>query len=257
MTLWTPRTGRMFRWLPASIVLAGLAPAALAQQTRATPPALTEPAARTDEGWVKRQEQINERAKQGDIELIFLGDSITQGWEGAGKEVWDKYYGARKAANMGIGGDGTQHILYRLDHGNIDGLKPKALVLMIGTNNSPGDTYTAEQIADGIGAIITKLRTKLPETKILLLAIFPRSERPDATREKNAKVSELASKLADGKMVYYMDIGKEFLGPDGVLSKEIMPDFLHLTPKGYEIWAKAIEAKLTELLGEKKAAAKP
>jgi len=210
------------------------------------------PVSRPDEWWQKRHEGFNARAKKGDVDLVFIGDSITHAWEGGGKDVWKKYYGSRKAMNLGIGGDRTQHVLWRLDHGNLDGIQPKVAVLMIGTNNSNGQDNTAEEIADGITAIVKKLRTKCPRTKILILAIFPRGQKPSPQREKNAEASRIASKLADGKMIYYMDIGQKFLNDDQTLSKEIMPDYLHPTPKGYEIWAKSIEGKLAELLGEKK-----
>jgi sialidase-1 len=200
--------------------------------------------------WMKRHRSFNDRARQGEIDLVFLGDSITHAWGVAGTKVWEKYYGDRKAANMGIGGDRTQHVLWRLDHGNVDGISPKVVVLMIGTNNSNGDEHTAEEIADGIVAIVEKLRSKLPRTKVLLLGIFPRGEGPSPQREKNAEASRLASKIADGKMIHYLDIGDEFLGPDRTLSGEIMPDLLHLSPAGYEIWAASIEPKLAELLGE-------
>lgn len=205
-----------------------------------------------DGNWMKRHESFNKRAEQGNVDLVFIGDSITQGWEGAGKEAWKKYYGDRNAMNLGIGGDRTQHVLWRLDNGNIEGIKPKLAVLMIGTNNSNGKDNTAEEIGDGITAIVKKLRTELPETKVLILAVFPRGEKPNPQRQKNAEASEIASKLADGKMVHFLDIGPEFLEDDGSLSKKIMPDYLHLSPEGYEIWAKAIEPKVTELLGEKK-----
>jgi lysophospholipase L1-like esterase len=205
-----------------------------------------------DGGWIQRHESFNARAKQGDVDLVFIGDSITQGWEGAGREAWAKFYGQRKAMNLGIGGDRTQHVLWRLDNGNIEGIKPKCAVLMIGTNNSNGNDNSAEEIGDGIKAIITKLRTKLPETRILVLAIFPRGEKPNPQREKNAKASELASKLADDKMVHFVDIGPKFLSEDGTLPRDIMPDLLHLSPKGYQIWAESIEAKVAELLGEAK-----
>jgi beta-glucosidase len=207
------------------------------------------PEPRAQDWWQKRQALINSQAKQGDVDLIFLGDSITQGW--ANNEVWKKYYGERKAVNMGIGGDRTQHVLWRLDHGNVDGLKPKLAVLMIGTNNSNGTDNTAEEIADGIKAIVAKLRKKLPETKILMLAIFPRGEKPNPQREKNAKASELAAEVADGEMVYYLDIGDKFLTDDKTLTKEIMPDYLHLSLDGYQIWAEAIDPKVAELMGEK------
>jgi lysophospholipase L1-like esterase len=202
--------------------------------------------------WTIRHMAVNERVKQGNVDLIFIGDSITHGWEGAGKEVWGKYYGKRNAVNMGFGGDRTQHVLWRLDNGNIEGISPKAAVIMIGTNNSNGNDNSPEEIADGMIAICKKLRERLPKTKILLLAVFPRGEKPNPQREKIAKANDIVSKFADGKMIHYLDIGEKFLEADKSLSKEIMPDFLHLTPKGYQIWAEAIEAKLAELMGEKK-----
>jgi len=202
--------------------------------------------------WTLRHMAVNERVKQGGVDLIFIGDSITHSWEGGGKDIWEKYYARRNAVNMGFSGDRTQHVLWRLDNGNIEGISPKAAVIMIGTNNSNGKDNTAEEIADGMIAICKKLRKKLPKTKILLLAVFPRGPKPSAQREKNSKANELASKIADGKMIHYLDIGPKFLEPDKSLSKEIMPDYLHLTPKGYTIWAEAIEPKVAELMGEKK-----
>jgi lysophospholipase L1-like esterase len=202
--------------------------------------------------WMKRHEAYNQAIRNHqDAQLLFIGDSITDAWSGPGKEAWNKHFAARKAVNLGIGGDRTQHVLWRLENGNIDGVKPKAAVLMIGTNNSNGNDHTAEEIAEGIKAIVAKLRKELPETKVLLLAIFPRGEKPNPQREKNAKASKLASEVADGKMVHYLDIGEKFLEPDGSLSKEIMPDRLHLSPKGYQIWAESIEPKVAELMDEK------
>ena len=197
-----------------------------------------------------RHKAFNARVKQGNVDLIFIGDSITQGWEGKGKDVWAKYYGNRNAVNLGIGGDRTQHVLWRLDNGNIDGISPKVAVVMIGTNNSPPGNKQ-EEIADGIIAICKKLRTKLPNTKILLLGIFPRDEKPTERRALLARASRMASAVADGKTIFYLDIGKKFLQADGTISKEIMPDYLHLSPAGYEIWAKAIEPKLAKLMSEK------
>ena len=202
-------------------------------------------------GWIERHDKINERVKQGNVDLVFIGDSITQGWEGAGKDVWAKYYAKRNAANLGIGGDRTQHVLWRLDNGNIDGISPKLAVVMIGTNNSNRDDNTAEDIGAGIQAIVKELREKLPETKVLMLAVFPRGPKPNPQREKNAKASEIASQLADDQNVFYLDIGPKFLQDDGTLTKEIMPDYLHLSPQGYEIWAEAIEPSVAKLMGEK------
>ncbi len=228
-----------------TILMGGLAAATFAEDAK--PHSAVTPVPR-EGNWKEVHESINRQAKAGDVNLLFIGDSITQGW--GNNEIWKKYYTPRKVMNAGIGGDRTQHVLWRLDNGNIDGIKPKLAVVMIGTNNSNGADNTAEEIADGIKAIVAKLRTKLPETKILLLGIFPRGEKPNAQREKNAKASELASKVADGKMVIYEDIGKAFLTEDGTLTKEVMPDFLHLSAKGYEIWAQSIEATVSKLLGD-------
>jgi beta-glucosidase len=232
----------------ASVAFAEDAPAKHTANTAA--PKYEKDGKTIQKGFLARHMQFNERVKKGSVDLLFIGDSITQGWEGAGKDVWAKSYGKRNAVNLGIGGDRTQHVLWRLENGNIDGISPKAAVLMIGTNNSNGKDHTAEQIADGIKAIVGKLREKLPKTKVLVLAIFPRGEKPNPQREKNAKASELASKLADDKNVFYLDIGPKFLKEDGTLSADIMPDRLHLSPQGYQIWADAIEPKLKELLGE-------
>jgi len=215
------------------------------------PPSTVVAAPRPDKGWVDRDAKMNERVKQGNVDLLLIGDSITQGWEGAGKDAWEKHYAKRNAVNLGIGGDRTQHVLWRLEHGNIDGISPKLAVLMIGTNNSNGNDNTSEEIAAGIEAIVKKLREKLPQTKVLLLAIFPRGAKPNPQREKNAKASEIASKLADNQNVFFLDIGDKFLTADGSLPAEIMPDFLHLTPKGYEIWADSIEPNVAKLMGEK------
>ncbi|MEX2176301.1 MAG: platelet-activating factor acetylhydrolase IB subunit [Pirellulaceae bacterium] len=204
-------------------------------------------AAPRDGGWMKRHESFNERVKKGNVDLIFIGDSITQGWEGGGEKVWEEFYGERNAVNLGIGGDRTQHVLWRLDNGNIEGIKPKLAVLMIGTNNSSSNT--SEQIAAGITAIVEKLRTKLPETKVLILGVFPRGENKDnANRKVNAGANEIVKKLADDKHVFYLDIGGKFLAEDGTLSREIMPDLLHLNEKSYRIWAESIEPQVKKLM---------
>ncbi len=200
--------------------------------------------------WLKRHESFNERVKKGNVDLLMIGDSITAGWEGNGQKVWEEFYAKRNAVNLGIGGDRTQHVLWRLEHGNLDGIQPKAAVLMIGTNNAGSNT--SEQIAEGIKAIVDKLKEKVPETKILILAVFPRgTNKDDARRKVNDGTNALIAKLADDKQVFFLDIGPKFVAEDGVISKEVMYDLLHLTEKGYRIWAEAIEPKLAILLGEK------
>lgn len=203
------------------------------------------------EFWVRRHEAMNERVKQGNVDLVFIGDSITQGWEGAGKEVWAERYAKRNAVNLGISGDRTQHVLWRLDHGNIDGIRPKVAVVMIGTNNSNREDHTVAQIAEGVTAIVKRLRERLPETKILLVAIFPRGAEPNNQRGKILQVNQIINRLADNQHVWFVDFGYKFVDENGNIPKSLMPDYLHLTKEGYQIWADSIEAKLAELMGEK------
>ena len=234
------------------IVALWVAAATLASTSIAFAHSANEPAPRTDQGWQNRQKLLNERAAEAGekAKVIFIGDSITQGWEGAGKEVWEQYYAPRNAVNLGIGGDRTQHVLWRLDHGNIDGLKPKAAVIMIGTNNSNGEDNTPGQIVDGITAIVRKLQEKLPDTKIILVSIFPRNENYSPQRGKLLQINQVIRKLADDKRVFWADFGHEFVTADGLIPADLMPDYLHLTKRGYEIWAQSIEAQLAKLVGD-------
>lgn len=198
--------------------------------------------------WMHRHEEINTDVKAGNINLLWIGDSIVENWKDRGRETWDKYYAHRGAANLGIGGDRTEHLLWRMDHGNIDGVHPKLAIVMMGQNN--GGTNTAEEIADGVTAIVTELRTKLPDTKILLLGIFYRGEHPNDEQKKLARTNEIISGLADDKQVYYMNINNIFLRPDGSIPAELMPDFEHPSAEGHKLWAETIESKVAELMGD-------
>lgn len=206
--------------------------------------------------WMPRHEQILELVAQGRVDMIFIGDSITHGWS---KAVWGQYYEPRNAVNLGFGGDRTEHVLWRLTHGEIDGISPKLAVVMIGTNNSGRNS--AEETADGIKAICALLRTKLPETKVLILAIFPRGDAEQSSDKthgatmnpiwaKNNEVNRLISGIADNQMVYFLDINQAFLNEDGVLEREIMPDLLHPKEKGYKIWAEAMKPTIKVLMNE-------
>ena len=197
--------------------------------------------------WMDLHQACLERAKRGNVDLLFVGDSITQGW--GDNPVWKRFYGERNAANFGIGGDRTEHVLWRLDHGEIDGIKPKVVVLMIGTNNM--NVNTPAEIAEGVAAVVDRLKSKLPETKVLLLGIFPRGDKDAPVRDHLKEANDRIAKLADGKRVVYLDIGKSFLDERGGLSREIMPDLLHLSRRGYRIWADAMEPTLWRMLEEK------
>jgi lysophospholipase L1-like esterase len=196
-----------------------------------------------------RHEEFLKIARAGGVELLFLGDSITDGWRAGGKTVWDKYFAPLKAANFGIGGDRTEHVIWRIRNGELEGIQPKLVVLMIGTNN--GDS--AEDVSLGIKTILSDIHERSPRSKVLLLGIFPRSEKPDGARSKNDQVNKLISKFAsfaEGHRVAFLDIGAKFLAPDGTLPRDIMPDFLHPNEKGYQIWADAIIDKVKQMMQE-------
>jgi len=205
-------------------------------------------------GWAKRHEAFVEEAKKGGFDVLFTGDSITDGWRNnPQKKIFDATFGPLRAANFGISGDRTQHVLWRLQNGEFEGLTlPKVVVLMIGTNNigQKDSPVPAASAVAGIQAIVKEIRKKSDHTKILLLGVFPRAEKPDhAFRGMVKEINGAAAKLDDGgKSVKFIDIGEKFLQADGSISKEVMPDFLHLSEKGYQIWADAIQEPLVELL---------
>ena len=202
-----------------------------------------------------RQALVLQRAKDapGDYDIEFIGDSITQGWEGAGKNVWQEFYGQRKVINMGVSGDRTEHVLWRFEQGQLDGVKAKVAVVMIGTNNSGKnkdgtDSYTESDILEGVTAIVQQIRTLQPDTKILLMSIFPRGQMFNAQRGRILEVNQVLAKLEDVKNVFFIDIGPQLIESDGSIAKSMMRDYLHPGEAGYKIWANAIEPKLKELL---------
>jgi lysophospholipase L1-like esterase len=248
---------KTFRYsLAATLLAAGFLSQSLAQPTVA--PAETAsrtnsaivPAQRSDERGRTRSEEVLKRAKenQGPLDIAFIGDSITQGWERAGNDAWQKYYGSRNCLNFGVGGDRTQHVLWRFEQGQLDGLKPKVAVVMIGTNNSNREDHTEAEILEGITEIVNQIRARLPETRILLVSIFPRGQTFSAQRGKILQVNQALSKLHAQDNTYYVDFGGRLIEKDGSISKEIMPDYLHLSERGYEIWAESIEPMLKRLL---------
>ncbi|HKB91914.1 MAG TPA: platelet-activating factor acetylhydrolase IB subunit [Opitutaceae bacterium] len=213
-----------------------------------------------DPKWTERHESFLQIAKRGGVDVLFIGDSITDFWRDenkprGGKAVWDANFASLHAANFGIGADRTQHVLWRIENGELDGLKPKVVVLLIGTNNigferdkptTPRNT-TAEAI-EGITAVVRAIHAKLPESKILLHALFPRGESGDPIRDQVKEVNAVIARLDDGKIVFFIDIGPKFLAPDGTLPLTLMPDLLHPSEKGYALWAEAIRKPLAELL---------
>jgi lysophospholipase L1-like esterase len=231
----------------ACTLAALLAPSARAENTA------TNPVPR-DAKWIARHESFVKQAQQGGIDLLFMGDSITDFWRNRGSNVWNTYYAPLHAANFGISADRTQHVLWRIEHGELDGIHPKVVVLMIGTNNTGKEQdhqtirNTPPQVIEGVTAVVHEIQAKLPETKILLLAIFPRSQRGEPIRDEIKQINLSIAQLDDGKSVTFLDIGPKFLEPDGTLSREIMPDLLHPSEKGYQIWAEAMQPTLNRLM---------
>ena len=202
--------------------------------------------------WQPRHDQkLADLKKMEKVDLLMIGDSITHGWEGRGKKVWDEYYSKRNAFNIGFSGDRTEHVLWRLQHDAIKGIAPKLAVIMIGTNNTGHRQDPAEETAAGIKAIISELEKQVPETKVLLLAVFPRGAKSDdPLRQLNTGINEIIAGYADDKRVFFLDINAEFLEDDGTLPKSVMPDLLHPQEAGYATWAKAMEPTIARLMGE-------
>lgn len=198
--------------------------------------------------WMAHFQRSLDRTKKGNVDLIFDGDSITDFWMGAGKEVWTKNYGKLNAVDYGISGDRTENMLWRLDKGQVAGLHPKLVVVLIGTNNT-GDC-TDVQIAEGITAVVRGYQKLCPMAVVLLQAVFPRADSPtDPTREKIRRINQIIARLGDGKKVVYVDFGDKFLQPDGTMNRDLLPDTLHPNAKGYEVWADAIRPEIEKVFG--------
>ena len=208
------------------------------------------------DSWIPRHEQklklVREMVAAGRApQLAFVGDSITQGWENEGRPVWERHFAAYNPVDLGFGGDRTENALWRLQHGELDGMKPRVVVLMIGTNNTGQRQEDPRTTAAGIKRLIDEIRTRQPQAKMLLLAVFPREEQPTGhLRELNDRVNGLISGYADGRQVVFLNINDTFTRPDGTLSRDIMPDLLHPNEKGYALWAQAIEPTLRQLLSQ-------
>lgn len=205
------------------------------------------PVSRPDTWWQDRHAACVVGTKIGGFDVAFIGDSITEAWDSSGKAAWDDSFGPMKAANYGFSGDRTQHVLWRLDNGEVIDADPKVVVLMIGTNNIGVDSPA--EISDGVTAIVDRLLAKT-RTKILLLGIFPRAEAADhPLRVKVGETTDLFFNRIENPRVLKLDISSYFIRSDGSLRTLLMPDALHLNENGYVIWAKAILPRVREMLG--------
>jgi lysophospholipase L1-like esterase len=203
-----------------------------------------------------------DRGRAGPVGLLFLGDSITHAWD-RHPEIWEKAWGDYDPANFGHGGDQTQHIIWRISQGELDNIRPKVVVLLIGTNNI--HHYDAPEIVTAQRKIVGMIHDKLPEAKVLLLAVFPRGPRINGRgevedheqhmRKINAINAELAT-MDNGDSLRYLDLGPKFMSADGTIATAIMPDQLHLSAAGYEIWVEGMKPLVDEMMAESFATAK-
>lgn len=211
----------------------------------------TTPAPKTEnKNWMPQHDAYVALAQKGGIDVLFIGDSLTKCWSREGREVWKARFAPMRAANFGISGDCTQHVLWRMQNGELENINPKLVVLLIGTNNITAHDSAAD-IAQAVGAMIGEIHKHSPNTRILLLGVLPRRElasHPD--REIVRSVNQLLAQLQDGNTVTFVDIGDKFLQPDGSMTKEATKDFVHLTDKGYEIFADAIQPTVESMLGK-------
>jgi lysophospholipase L1-like esterase len=242
------------RWngMALAVILAALPMSADAQPAQQQPLELERGSVAAEKdlarhiAFLKRKEQL---IQTGGTELVFIGDSITDGWRAdPQREIFEDYFGGYRPYNIGISGDETQHVLWRVQHGELDGIAPKLAVVMIGTNNLGNTKMTPAETAKGVATLIAAIRAKQPRGKILLLGIFPRGNRIDnPLRELVNTTNNALAKLADNQSVFFLDIGKNFVGEDGALSGSIMPDYLHPNAQGYQIWASAIKPTVDRL----------
>ncbi len=251
------------------VTAAALAASALARQSSRPvrkPATLVPVASREDRAaaagwgkgtWMDQHLAINRIGKEHpDLQVVFLGDSITQGWGGPGRRVgtsagnlWRKFFGGMHAANFGISGDRTQHVLWRIDHGNFDHIDPRVIVLLIGTNNLPHDS--AADIAAGIRAILDRLATKAPRATILLCTIERGKTADDPVREKVEAVNRAIRQMADGKRVRLVDLARRFIRADGTADPKLMRgDCIHFKKAGYRVWAEMVRPMIDGILRE-------
>jgi lysophospholipase L1-like esterase len=204
--------------------------------------------------WISRHEGYVAGAKKGGVDVLFLGDSITDGWRwgNGGVKIWAKTFAPRRAANFGLGWDRIQNILWRVENGELDGIRPRVVVLLAGTNNSGNEDSgrprnTTPEIIAGVSNLVRRIQFHLPAAKIILCGIFPRGEKNDPVREQVKVVNLGISRLADDR-IKFLDLGEKFLSPDGTLPRTMFPDLLHPNESGYQIWADALVPALDELL---------
>lgn len=240
--------------LPLVVALAACFTAHPTARAVASEPSSVIPVARTDEAGAARQAEGLRRVREtASAQVVFLGASLVQGWEREGASVWQERIAPLGALQIGVGGDRTEHVLWRLAEAPLTKLAPKVIVLNIGSNNLGHGTSTAEETVLGIRRVVAVLRKQCPASTLLLLDVFPRGERMNPLRGDVAQVNQCLARLDDGVRVRFLRVGDRFVEDDGSIRKETMPDFLHLSEAGYRTWGDAIVPEITRVLGGAKA----
>lgn len=224
------------------------------QGVQAAPPSIT-PVSRTDDWAVARQNEVLSRVREakGRVPVVFIGDSITQGWEGEGAAIWKEKIAPLGALNLGVSGDQTEHVLWRLDQAPLTALDPRMVVVMIGTNNARAGA-SAGDVVHGVRAVVRKILEQCPGAKVLLLDIFPRGESFNELRGRNAQANQVLSRVdafgPEFARVLWRPVGDGLVELDGTISKSVMPDFLHLSAEGYARWERAIHEAIAAPVAE-------
>ena len=224
----------------------------MTMQSQFPPYLSTQPVAQDSTWWLQRHEdKLLEKGAMKRVDLVFLGDSITHSWAAGGASIWAQYYQSRKALNLGFNGDRTEHVLWRLMNGEIDHIQPKLVVLLIGTNNTGHRMDSADETALGVESILSVVKQKLPNTIVLLLAIFPRSAKlTQRLRKLNDEVNQKIRLFEDKINVFFLNINHLFIDEEGELSSNVMPDFLHPSDSQYQRMAEALEPMIAMFLGD-------
>lgn len=205
-----------------------------------------------DAPWLEGHRALVERARRGGVDLYFIGDSITRRWEADYRDNWDRNLAEFRPGNFGMGGDCTEHVLYRIEHGALDGIRPRAIVLLIGTNDvgfeaSPSDIGLVERVSAGIAACAEALLQRAPNSKLLLVGVTARNTAGTTSLMPTIHaVNERISSFADGERVRFLDINDRLADPGGKLNVGTTLDGLHLTERGYQVWADAMRPTLAE-----------
>lgn len=191
------------------------------------------------ERWQAMHAEDVKVASEGDVDLLFIGNSITEGWP---EPLWSEYFGVYNPANFGIGGDKTENLLWRLNNGAVGNLDPQVVSLLIGVNNFGLSEHEPDDVYQGVEAVVDTLLGAFPNARILVHGVFPYKESAqDPARDQVRQLNDQIAHLADRERVYYLDIGPQLVEDNGDISTDIMPDHLHLSEEGYRIWAENLQ----------------